>query len=183
MKREEKILDDTDREILDLLQDGYLTPQVNEIAKKLELRPSTVAYRIKRLEEKGVIKKYTAILDPEKVDRGFLAFVFGQAALGPITDLDRPGKKLAKIPEVQEVHFITGEWDYLIKFRVKDQKEYYRVIQEIAKSFEGRGLGMIVPKTFKETPRIYLWKREESEEPIEKDIFISGNKLSKRKKR
>ena len=184
MKKLQDGLDEVDKEILDLLQKGYLTPRVNDIAEKLELRPSTVSYRIKRLEEKGVINGYTATLDPEKVNRGFLAFVFGQAALGPITDLDRPGEKLAKIPEVQEVHFITGEWDYLIKFRVKDQQEYYRIVQEIAKCFEGRGLGMVVPKTFKETTYIPLRENAEIEDASKpSDIYLSGTKLSKARRK
>lgn len=143
-------LDNLDKQILNLLQENARM-KYSDIAGKLNKPTSTVFERIKRLEESGVIKKYVTLLDPEKAEHGVTAFLFGQAGLGQNTDLDKIGKMLAEIPEVCEVHFVTGDYDYLIKLRVKDQKEYYRVIQTIAKGLISRGKGMIVPKTFKES--------------------------------
>lgn len=103
-----------------------------------------------------MIKSFTVLLDPEKVNKGYVAFVFGQAKLGQEIDLDKAGKALAKIPEVQEVYFITGDYDYLVKLRVSDKEEYYAVIQKVARCFEVRGKGIIAPKCFKDTPKIVI---------------------------
>lgn len=57
---------------------------------------------------------------------------------------------------MQEIFFITGDYDYLVKLRVKDQEEYFRVIQEVAKCFEVRGKGLVAPKCFKESLKIVI---------------------------
>ncbi len=148
-------MDDIDKQILNILQrDARI--KFSDLAKEIGKPVSTVFERIKKLEEEKVIKSYEARLDAEKVGRGFTAFVLGQARLGKDINLDNIGANIAKIPEVQEVHFITGEYDFLIKFRVKDQKEYYRVVQEIARHFGERGMGMISPKSFKEEAILVL---------------------------
>ena len=143
------MLDSVDRDILNCLQEDARM-KYSDIAKRIGKPISTVFERIKRLEESGVIKQYVTILNPDKVEKGLIAYLLGQAQLGEKVDLDEVGKRLASIPEVQELHFITGEWDFLLKMRVKDEKEYYRVVKNIAKSLITRGKGMMVPKTFKE---------------------------------
>ncbi len=143
------MLNDVDRQILSILQKDARI-KFSDLAKEIDKPVSTVFERIKKLEEDKVIKSYEARLDPEKVGKGFTAFVLGQARLGKDINLDNIGANIAKIPEVLEVHFVTGEYDFLIKFRVKDQKEYYRVVQEIARHFGERGMGMVSPKSFKE---------------------------------
>ena len=142
-------MDKLDRQILMILQQDART-KYSDIAKQLKKPTSTIFERVKRLEENGTIQKYVAILDPERVGYNVTAFLMGQAELGKNVDLDKIGEKLSKIPQITEVHFITGDYDYLIKLRVKDQKEYYKVISDIARTFISRGKGMIVPKTFKE---------------------------------
>ncbi|MBU0757441.1 MAG: Lrp/AsnC family transcriptional regulator [Nanoarchaeota archaeon] len=106
------------------------------------------------MEEQGIITGCTVLLDSAKVGRGFTAFVFGQAKLGEESDFNKPIAKLKKIEQIQEIFFITGDYDYLIKLRVKDQNEYYEVIQRIAKCFEVRGKGIVAPKCFKDSPKI-----------------------------
>src|SRR3954452_23205758 len=67
-------LDKTDRKILAILQsDGRLTNQ--EVAEQVNLSPSPCLRRIKRLEQAGVIRQYVALLDPEKIGLGLLAYV------------------------------------------------------------------------------------------------------------
>jgi len=152
-----KLLDELDREILRLLQEpGFCGPKVTEIAKRLRATPATISRRLQRLEGEGVVREFVAHLDPRKAGRGFTAFVMGQAKLGEGVDMDRAGSNLASIPEVLEVHFITGEYDYLVKLRVRDQDEYYRVVQRVAAQFGGRGQGLVSPKTFKETTKLVL---------------------------
>ena len=103
-----------------------------------------------------VIKGFTVLVDPEKLDKSYVAFVLGQAKLGKDIDLEKPAKQLRKIPQVQEVFFTTGDYDYLVKLRVKDKEEYFKVIQKVAKCFDVRGKGIIAPKCFKDSPKIVI---------------------------
>ncbi|MBI4016985.1 MAG: Lrp/AsnC family transcriptional regulator [Candidatus Aenigmarchaeota archaeon] len=146
-----------DKNILRLMQDENLcVPRITKIAHRLRVPTSSVQSRINKLQAAGVIKGFTVLVDPEKLDKSYVAFVFGQAKLGKEVDLDKPAELLAKIPEVQEVYFITGEYDYLVKVRVKDQQEYYGVIQKIARCFDVRGKGLVAPKCFKDTQKIVI---------------------------
>ena len=78
------------------------------------------------------------------------------AKLGKDIDLESPAKKLARIPQVQEVFYITGDYDYLVKLRVSDKEEYFKVIQKVAKCFDLRGKGIIAPRCFKDSPKIVI---------------------------
>ena len=146
-----------DKKILDFLQkDDLCVPRITKIAHKLQLPTSTVQAKINKMQKEGIIKGFSAILDPEKLDKGYVAFVLGQAKLGHEVDLDKAAKQLVKISHVQEVFFITGDYDYLVKLRVKDKEEYYKVIQQVAKCFEVRGKGIIAPKCFKDNQTIVI---------------------------
>jgi Lrp/AsnC family leucine-responsive transcriptional regulator len=146
-----------DKKILKLIQDKDLcVPRITKIAHQLKLPTSTVQARIKKLQEMNVIRGFTVLVDPDKLDKSYVAFVMGQAKLGKDVDLDKPAKQLMKIPQVQEVFFITGDYDYLVKLRVKDQEEYFKVIQKVSQCFEVRGKGIIAPKCFKDSPKIVI---------------------------
>lgn len=146
-----------DFDILRLIQEKDLcVPRITKIAHDLQVPTSTVQARLDKMRELGVITGCTVLIDPEQVGCGFVAFIFGQAKLGEGIDLERPAKKLAKIPQVQEVFFITGDYDYLVKIRVKDREEHFKVVQQVAACFEVRGMGLIAPKCFKDTPKLFL---------------------------
>ncbi|MFC2174694.1 Lrp/AsnC family transcriptional regulator [archaeon] len=154
-----KALKAEDKKLLNLLQkDDACVPRVTMLAHKLGLPTSTVKTKIDKLVREGYVTGLSATVDPEKTGRGFVAFTLGRVPLRKDLDLveDIP-KLLAAIPEVLEVFFISGEWDYLIKFRVKDRDEYTHVIKKVAKALgegNGRGLGMVGFKTLKETHKI-----------------------------
>jgi Lrp/AsnC family leucine-responsive transcriptional regulator len=117
-------LDDKDREILRMLMDDAKV-SAKDISAKIESPITTVYSRIKRLEDSGVIKSYKPILDAEKLGRPTTAFIFVSFTYRPPgtdKDLDQRevAKKVGKYPEVQEVHIITGDWDFLIKVKEKD---------------------------------------------------------------
>jgi Lrp/AsnC family transcriptional regulator, leucine-responsive regulatory protein len=108
-------MDSIDRKILNLLQSDARTPNA-ELARQVGMAPSAVLERVRKLEEKGVIRGYEAKLDPKALDYGLLAYVLVR------TD-ERVGhpqseQALAKIPEVQEVHHVAGEDCFLLKVRV-----------------------------------------------------------------
>lgn len=110
-------LDATDITILRLLQeDGRMSNA--EIARRVDMAPSAIYKRIQKLEEQGVIRGYTALLTPGALGHGLVAFVRLQAADGARPD-DFIGR-LARIPEVQELHRVVGEDCFFLKVRVED---------------------------------------------------------------
>ncbi|GAC1426916.1 MAG: leucine-responsive transcriptional regulator Lrp [Chitinophagaceae bacterium] len=120
-------LDEVDLAILSLLQpDARL--QNTELAKKIGMAPSAVLERVKKLEQKGIIKSYTTRIDPAAVDLKLLAFIF-------IKSNKRPGdtsiaRQIARIPEVLEVHHIAGEDCFLVKIRTQDAQSLLQLMRE-----------------------------------------------------
>ena len=116
-KNMEPLLDKTDLHILQRMQENARISNV-ELARELEMAPSAVLERVKKLEQKKVIIQYTTNINPNVLDQKLLAFIFIKATdgLGQST----VGQALSKIPEVQEVHHIAGEDCYLVKVRTVD---------------------------------------------------------------
>jgi Lrp/AsnC family leucine-responsive transcriptional regulator len=121
------MLDETDRKILTLLQDDARTPNA-EIARQVGMAPSAILERIRKLEEKGVIREYVARLDPGVLGRGLLAFVFVRSdeRIGDVRTAD----EIQKIPGVLEVHHIAGEDCYMVKVRARDTDTLGRLLRE-----------------------------------------------------
>jgi len=119
-------LDDVDLTILASLQpDARL--QNTELAKKCGMAPSAVLERVKKLEQKGIIKSYTTRIDPAALNLKLLAFIF-------IKSNKRPGdtsiaKQISKIPEVLEVHHIAGEDCFLGKVRTQDAQSLLQLMR------------------------------------------------------
>jgi DNA-binding Lrp family transcriptional regulator len=117
-------LDQKDLAILSMIQqDCKLTAR--EIARKINSPITTVFAKTRRMEELGIIKEYKAILDAEKLDRNTTAFIlvsFSYEVRSNGNQLSQRdvAKEIAKFPEVQEVHIITGDWDLLIKLKAKN---------------------------------------------------------------
>ncbi|MCF0048856.1 Lrp/AsnC family transcriptional regulator [Dyadobacter sp. LJ53] len=117
MNGTEIILDKTDLGILRLMQ-GNARITNADIARELEMAPSAVLERVKKLEQKQVILQYTARINPVAVNQKLLAFISMKSSEG--MGSNNTAKELAKIPEVQEVHHIAGEDCYLVKVRTAD---------------------------------------------------------------
>ena len=116
-----------DRQILNILQQNARTSNA-EIARQIEMAPSAVLERIRRLEAKGVIQGYETRINPEAVGLGLLAFVF--VASSDMSAEMKTASLLSQIPEVQEVHHIAGEDCFVIKVRVPDAKSLGRLLRE-----------------------------------------------------
>ncbi|MEJ7739892.1 MAG: Lrp/AsnC family transcriptional regulator [Chitinophagaceae bacterium] len=113
----EVILDNIDLHILHLMQDNARIANA-ELARELNMAPSAVLERVKKLEQKHVILQYTVRLNPDPLQQKLLAFIFMKAADG--VGCNVTAKELAKVPEVQEVHHVAGDDCYLIKIRTFD---------------------------------------------------------------
>jgi Lrp/AsnC family leucine-responsive transcriptional regulator len=85
--------------------------------------------RVKKLEARGTIRGYAAMVDPAAVGYGVLAFTWITQAPGTATtDLT---DDLAAIPEIEECHHIAGEADYLIKVRARDTRDLERILRQV----------------------------------------------------
>ena len=151
------MIDDIDVLLLDILQYNARTSQV-ELARSVGLAPSAITERLKKLESKGVIKDYIALIDPHVVDRGLLAFVSVRTSEhGP----DMPSAvELSRIPEVLEVHHVAGDDCYLLKVRARDAEHLGQILrQQIASTASVTSTKTtIVLETVKEDPRITIPK-------------------------
>ena len=124
-------LDIIDFELLRMLQkDAKLT--VKEIAIRVNLSPTPVYERIKRLEKKGLIEKYIAIVNAEKVGKNLT--VFCNIILKKHTKeiVNKFVMDIVSLKEVVECYNISGDYDFLLKIVIKDMKHYqYFVINEL----------------------------------------------------
>lgn len=112
-------MDKIDHKILSLLQKNARISNT-EIARQIDMVPSGVLERIKKLELNGHIQEHTTRIEPESLNLGLLAFIFVRAE-EPSGSIDI-AKKLAEFPEILEVHRVAGEDCYLVKIRLKDIK-------------------------------------------------------------
>ena len=120
-------LDPTDAHILELLQANARHTQT-DIARTVGLAPSGVLERIRKLEAKGIVRGYTATVDPKAVGLGMLAFVAVRS--DEVASDDRIARELADTPEILEVHHVAGEDCYLAKVRTADTESLGRLIRE-----------------------------------------------------
>ena len=155
-------LDEKDRAILALLQENSkLTAR--QIAKKINAPITTVFAKTKRMEELGLIKGYRAILAPERLNSGTAAFILASVSYRAKAD-DVPisqrvvAEEIAKLPEVQEVHIITGDWDLLVKLRSESVDAVGKFVVDKLRLIKGleKTLTCMVFETVKETTKINL---------------------------
>ena len=120
-------LDDTDLQILRILRkNAKLTTK--ELAGAVHLTPTPVFERQKRLEKKGYIRKYVAVLDADKLGLGLQ--VFCKVKLKQINHeiCDAFAHRIQRIPEVIECYNTSGQYDYLLKVRASDMKQYQEFV-------------------------------------------------------
>ena len=123
--------DETDARILEILQSDGRKPYA-ELGSAVGLSGPAVHERVKKLEARGVISGYSAVVDPAAVGRGLLAFTWITQAPGT-TATDLTGD-FAGIPEIEDCHHISGEADYLLKIRARDARDLERVIHLVQSS-------------------------------------------------
>jgi len=117
--------------LIELFKKGHCTPQISRIAKELKEPSTTIHYNIKRMEEQGEIKAYKAVFDYKKINEGFCTFVLISLSPDEYGNPEKVGKELSKHPEIESVDIITGDWEIVLKVRVKDQDEYYNLVKNV----------------------------------------------------
>lgn len=143
-------MDEIDRIIIGMAQsDGRVTSAA--LADATGLSVSAANDRLRRLQDRGVLAGWTARVDPEAVGLGLLAFLF---VLVDRSEHNAPFLAAASaLPEVQELHHVTGEWSYLLKVRVASPRALEALITERIKAIPGvsRSMTFIALSSSKET--------------------------------
>jgi len=134
-------LSEKDIKLLEILQKNCRAA-LKDIARELDSPITTIYEKIKRFEKQGIIKKYTAVLDDKRLDKGLTVFVFVTIKYH-FADEEKPlsqreiAKKISQIPNVQEVHIITGDWDLLLKVKGKDMGEISSFVIDRLRAIKG----------------------------------------------
>jgi len=122
-------MDKYDRAILSALQkDGRISNV--DLAGKVSLSESASLRRVRRLEEKGLIEKYTALLDQRHVGLSGNVFVHIALHREEQSELAAFEAAVQSLPEVMECYLMTGEFDYLLRVVVSDMADFERVHKE-----------------------------------------------------
>lgn len=125
-------LDRIDRMILDILQkNGRIA--ISELASQVNLSTTPCSERVKRLERDGIIMGYYARLNPELVDKRLLVFLEIKLSAKSGDVFEQVARDLTDIPEVLECHLISGDFDYLVKARLKEMSAYRKLLGNILK--------------------------------------------------
>lgn len=128
-------MDKLDRKILELLQkDGGLTAA--ELAERIGLSKAPCWRRIKRLEEEGVIQQTVALLNARSLNLGTTVFVTLKTANHSEAWFERFVKAVRDIPEVVEIHRMSGDVDYLMRIVVPDIDAYDVVYKRLIAAVE-----------------------------------------------
>jgi len=147
------VVDEIDRKILDMLQ-GNAKLSNAELAEAVGLNVSSVHERVKKLERKGIIKGYVAVVDAEKLGKPLLAFLrlmvdphdAARSTIGELCDSE---------PDILECHNVAGEDCFILKVRAEGPKQLERLLAAVRGTAEAnRSVTNIVLSTRKESSRI-----------------------------
>lgn len=121
------MIDKTDRKLLNMIQhDSRLSNAA--LAEGVGLTKTAVFERVRKMEAAGIIDGYETRLNPKKVGRSMVAFIFIRTE-EPFAS-QQTGRALMRIPEVLEVHNMAGEDCYLVKVRVADTDALGKLLRE-----------------------------------------------------
>jgi Lrp/AsnC family leucine-responsive transcriptional regulator len=120
-------LDALDRRMLNILQAEGRISNV-ELARQINLSPPACHARLRRLEELGYVRQYTALLDPDLLGYDLLCFVNVSLQQHTMQQVEQFRDRIREMPEVLECYHITGEFDYLLKVVLRNRKSLEQFI-------------------------------------------------------
>jgi Lrp/AsnC family leucine-responsive transcriptional regulator len=136
MENKNGLLDELDKAILQELQTNGRISNV-ELAQRINLSPPATHARIKRLEQRGFIHHYAALLNREQVGYDMLCFVHLSLQLHQPEQVRGIRTAISEMPEVLECYHVTGEFDYLLKVVIKNRKDLERFVVDRLTSVPG----------------------------------------------
>ncbi|MES2543515.1 MAG: Lrp/AsnC family transcriptional regulator [Bacteroidota bacterium] len=116
-------MDVIDKKLLQLLQNDS-KKTTKELSSKLNLSVTAVYERIKKLEKEGVIAKYVALLDRNKIQKGFVVFCHLKLMQHTKEFIAQFEKEVVQLNEVLECFHVSGDYDYILKICVNNMEEY-----------------------------------------------------------
>jgi Lrp/AsnC family leucine-responsive transcriptional regulator len=116
-------LDETDKKLLIFLQEDC-KQTTKELSGKLGLSVTAVYERVKKLENAGVISKYVALLDRNKISRNFIVLCHVKLTQHKKEFVLQFEKEVMNLQEVTECFHVSGDYDYILKIGVRDIEDY-----------------------------------------------------------
>jgi Lrp/AsnC family leucine-responsive transcriptional regulator len=151
-KESSRTLDKLDRHILRILQqEGRIS--MKDLGERVGLSVTPCIERVKRMERDGVISGYYARVDPAAVGAKLLVFVEITLNQKSATAFEQFRREVLRIPEVQECHLVSGDFDYLIKARIHEMAEYRKLLGDMLLELPGaaQSKSYVVMEEIKET--------------------------------
>ncbi|NRR34102.1 Lrp/AsnC ligand binding domain-containing protein [Oxalobacteraceae bacterium] len=151
-KESVRSLDKLDRKILRILQDdGRIS--MKDLSEQVGLSITPAIERVKRMERDGVITGYHARIDPPALGAKLLVFVEITLNQKSASVFEQFRREVLRIPEVQECHLVSGDFDYLIKARIHEMAEYRKLLGEMLLQLPGaaQSKSYVVMEEIKET--------------------------------
>ena len=147
-----RTLDKLDRKILRILQeDGRIS--MKDLSEQVGLSITPAIERVKRMERDGVITGYHARINPPALGAKLLVFVEITLNTKSASMFEQFRREVLRIPEVQECHLVSGDFDYLIKARIHEMAEYRKLLGEMLLQLPGaaQSKSYVVMEEIKET--------------------------------
>ena len=151
-KQSSRMLDKLDRHILRILQlEGRIS--MKDLGERVGLSVTPCIERVKRMERDGVITGYHARIDPPSLGAKLLVFVEITLNQKSASVFEQFRREVLRIPEVQECHLVSGDFDYLIKARIHEMAEYRKLLGEMLLQLPGaaQSKSYVVMEEIKET--------------------------------
>lgn len=150
-------IDAFDRKILALIQENASLTN-NDLSERVNLSPSQCSRRRQRLEEEGIVRGYRAVLDRDRLGFGLVNVVTVTLATHNRDNARRFADLVARMPEIQEAHALTGEMDYILKVVTRDLKGLAAFVNDVLLPHESvrHVKTAIVLETLKETTSLPL---------------------------
>lgn len=147
-------LDKIDRNILRILQDdGRIS--FTELGERVGLSTTPCTERVRRLEREGIIQGYNARLNPQHLKAGLLVFVELSLDYKSGDTFEEFRRAVLKLPHVLECHLVSGDFDYLVKARLRGMGEYRHllgnILQKMPASAAADSRSYVVMEEIKET--------------------------------
>jgi len=121
-------LDEIDVRLLELLQEHGRTSQ-HDLAQAVGLSSPAVGERVRKLEERGIIRHFTVLLDPRKLGHDVTAFIF--VGINGSKHYPEFRARVMEHPDVLECHSITGQGSHLLKIRTESTSGLEALLAEI----------------------------------------------------
>ncbi|RNA62813.1 Lrp/AsnC family transcriptional regulator [Chryseobacterium nematophagum] len=115
--------DEIDKKLLLFLQNDA-KQTTKQLSYQLDLSVTAVYERIRKLENSGVISKYVALLDKEKIEKDFVVLCHVKLSLHKKEHVLQFEKEIMNLHEVTECFHVSGDYDYILKICVKDMADY-----------------------------------------------------------